>query len=257
MIKLIDFSVFSSLKIGSPLEVLMIDGEIERGDMFIVGGANNLLFSPTPEKSLAMLSKKYDYIEERDGFLHIGGATPNGKIFSYAKKNNITGFEILPKLPGKIGGAVYMNAGLKGNEISSNLVSIKTSKGYLSKEALSFEYRKSSIDDIVYEAVFEIKKGFSLELEERFKKMRENQPSEPSAGSCFKNPQGDFAGRIIEAVGLKGHRIGGAAFSPEHANFLVNLGGASFFDAKSLIDEAKKRALDEFGINLELEIKIV
>lgn len=257
MRRLIDFSTFSSLKIGSPLEVLIVDSEIEKKEFFIVGGANNLLFSPAPDKPLAMLSKRYDYIEVKDGFLHIGGATPNGKIFSYAKKNNISGFEILPKLPGKIGGAVYMNAGLKGNEISNNLVSIKTSKGYILKDDLSFEYRKSSIDDIVYEAVFEIKKGFSLEFEESFKKMRQNQPSEPSAGSCFKNPEGDFAGRIIEAVGLKGYRIGDAAFSAKHANFLVNLGSASFFDAISLIDEAKKRALDEFGINLELEIKIV
>ncbi|MFW5990118.1 MAG: UDP-N-acetylmuramate dehydrogenase [Campylobacterales bacterium] len=257
MTKPIDFSVFSSLKIGSLLEVRIIDSEIPKQDMFIIGGANNLLFSPSPSQPLAMLSKVYDYIEIRDGFLHIGGATPNGKIFSYAKKNNIAGFEILPKLPGKIGGAVYMNAGLKGDEISQNLVSIKTSSGYLPKENIEFEYRKSSIEDIIYEAVFEIKKGFSVELEKKFKNMRSNQPSEPSAGSCFKNPKDDFAGRIIEAVGLKGYRVGGAAFSEVHANFLVNLGGASFFDAKSLIDEAKKRAYDRFGVELELEIKIV
>jgi UDP-N-acetylmuramate dehydrogenase len=83
------------------------------------------------------------------------------------------------------------------------------------------------------------------------------QPKEPSAGSCFKNPVGDYAGRLIEAVGLRGFRRGGAGFSQKHANFLVNLGGATFDEAIWLIDEAKRRVLESFGIALETEIKIV
>lgn len=86
---------------------------------------------------------------------------------------------------------------------------------------------------------------------------RAAQPKEPSAGSCFKNPSGDYAGRLIEAVDLRGARRGGAAFSDKRANFLVNLGGASFDDAIALIGEAKRRVLESFNIALELEIKVV
>lgn len=87
--------------------------------------------------------------------------------------------------------------------------------------------------------------------------MRQNQPSTPSAGSCFKNPQGDYAGRLIEAVGLKGLRVGAMEFSKEHANFLVNHGGGTFDDAIYLIKEAQRRVLNEFGVLLECEIAIL
>ena len=87
--------------------------------------------------------------------------------------------------------------------------------------------------------------------------MRSNQPSTPSAGSCFKNPEGDYAGRLIEAVGLKGKRVGGMEFSSEHANFLVNQGDGNFDDAIYLIKEAQRRVFKEFNIWLECEIVIL
>ncbi len=87
--------------------------------------------------------------------------------------------------------------------------------------------------------------------------MRSNQPSTPSAGSCFKNPQGDYAGRLIEAVGLKGEKIGNMEFSTVHANFLVNLGEGTFEEAKFLIDLAKEKVLATFDISLQEEIKLL
>ncbi len=87
--------------------------------------------------------------------------------------------------------------------------------------------------------------------------MRSNQPSTPSAGSCFKNPKGDYAGRLIEAVGLKAKCVGGMEYSSEHANFLVNNGKGTFKDAISLIEEAQKRVSEEFGISLECEVMIL
>jgi len=87
--------------------------------------------------------------------------------------------------------------------------------------------------------------------------MRANQPNQPSAGSCFKNPNGDYAGRLIEAFGLKGFKVGNMEFSKIHANFLVNHGRGTFIDAIYLIEEAQKRVFKKFGIQLELEIKVL
>jgi len=87
--------------------------------------------------------------------------------------------------------------------------------------------------------------------------MRDNQPHMPSAGSCFKNPQGQSAGFLIESVGLKGYKIGNMSFSEQHANFLVNLGNGTFEDAMALINLAKKRVKEKFNISLELEIEVI
>lgn len=255
--KVIDFSLYSSIKIGPLMKVEVLEEEVSKGDRFIVGGANNIIVSSNAS-NLTILSKKYDFIVIKGGYLHIGGATPSGRIFNFAKKNNIGGFEILAKLPGKLGGLLKMNAGLKGGEISSTLLAVKLgNRGFIKRCELGFGYRSSLIDDVVYEAIFEIKEGFSKELVENYRAMRQNQPSEPSIGSCFKNPPGDYAGRLLEAVGLKGYTIGGAAFSEKHANFLINRGGASFEDAKNLIEIAKKRVFEEFGIELENEVILV
>ena len=99
--------------------------------------------------------------------------------------------------------------------------------------------------------------GFSQKLKDELIKLRANQPKEPSAGSAFKNPKGDYAGRLIEAVGLKGYQIGGMAWSNVHSNFLVNLGDGTFDEAIELIELAKKRVYQKFGIVLEEEVQII
>ncbi len=257
MKKLIDFSRYSSIRIGPKVEVELIDtidSAFER--YFLVGGANNLLLSPTPPP-LATLSKTFDYIRIEDNTLIIGGATPTGKVVSFCKRHNIAGFEFLAKLPGTIGGAVKMNAGVKEHEIKDRLLWIRTHKGIIPASSLNLQYRQTDIDSIIYEAGFICERGFSEELRQKLLQLRSNQPKEPSAGSCFKNPQGDYAGRLIEAVGLKGKRIGNMAFSPIHANFLINLGGGTFKDAIRLIELAKERVYEEFGIRLQEEIIVL
>ena len=105
--------------------------------------------------------------------------------------------------------------------------------------------------------VFNKNKGFSQERQNEFTKMRDNQPQIASAGSCFKNPKGDFAGRLIEAVGLKGKKIGDMEFSSTHANFLVNHGNGTFEDAIALINLAKQKVKEKFDIELETEIIVL
>ena len=254
--KTIDFSTFSSIRIGPKVDVAVIENDHVPEGRTIVGSANNLLVSPTPPP-LMILSKEYDFIRIEEDRLIIGAATPGGRVVSFCKKNDIANFEYLSKLPGTIGGMLKMNAGLKEFEIFNHLIAIRTPGGWIPKEAIGYGYRKTSISEVVFEAAFELEKGFSYERLEMFAQMRSNQPHDPSAGSCFKNPHNDYAGRLIEAVGLKGKRQGGMAFSEVHANFLVNYGGGTYEEALSLIHEAQERVLREFGIELQCEIVIL
>jgi UDP-N-acetylmuramate dehydrogenase len=255
--KLINFSKYSSIKIGPSLEVSILDEcSSDYTEHYLLGSCNNVLIGPNPP-NLMILSKKYDYIKIEDNLLKIGGATPSGKINSFCKKHNIANFEFLSHLPGKLGGLVYMNAGLKEYEIFNYLLNITSCDGIIEKKDIKYGYRYTDIDYHILEVSFELSFGYSQEKVEMFEKMRSNQPSTPSAGSCFKNPHGDYAGRLIEAVGLKGKRVGDMEFSKEHANFLVNHKNGTFEDAIYLIKEAKKRVQKEFGILLECEVVIL
>ena len=253
-IKTIDFKKYSSIKIGPVKEVLEINEIGNYSDYQIIGRANNLLISPNVNKKFAVLGENFDYIKQEDNLLYVGCATTSGKLLTYTRKNNIANLEFLAKLPGNLGGLVKMNAGLKSWEMFNYIHSIKTKDGYIKKEDIDFSYRETKINTIVYEVVFNIEYGFSKEMLKEFNKMRDNQPHVPSAGSCFKNPKGDFAGRLIEVVGLKGYRVGDMEFSNTHANFLVNHENGTFDEAITLINLAKQRVKEEFDIKLETEI---
>ena len=255
--KTIDFSKYSSIKVGQPTEVLMIEQEDDiPTDRYLIGGANNLLISPTPPP-LMMLSKDYAFIKEEDEYLTIGAAMPTGRIVSYAKKHDIAGFEFCSKLPGTLGGMLAMNAGVKEYEIFNILHAIKIEGSWVLAKNISHGYRFAKLNGVATEAKFKKIKGFDSQLLDDLLNLRSNQPHDPSAGSAFKNPEGDYAGRLIEAVGLKGVRKGDMQWSDIHANFLVNLGEGAFEDAKYLIDLAKEKIFETFDIILQEEIKIL
>ncbi len=257
MKKTINFKNYSSIKLGIKTDVLVLKNQKDfLKDYYIIGSCSNVIVGDNPP-DLAMLSKDFDYIKIENDILKIGGSTLSGRIFSFCKKNNIANLEFLSNLPGKLGGLVKMNAGLKEYEIFNHLLYIKTPKKILYKNEINYGYRYTNIDDVILEAGFELKFGFSQKMVELFKDMRKNQPKLPSAGSVFKNPQGDYAGRLIEAVGLKGKQIGNVGFSKIHANFLVNYGDGEFKDAVSLINEAKYKVKNRFGIDLKLEVVIL
>ena len=258
MKKIINFAKYSTIKIGQEEEVTLLTKEnpIPPKNAVILGGCSNILLSTTPPP-LVMLSKEFDYIKIKDDLLYVGGATPNGKLFSFCKKNNIANFEFLSHLPGKMGGTIKMNAGMKAYEIFDNLVSIKTTNGVLNKKDITYDYRYTNIEDIVLEARFQIMQGFDEKKVLMFKKMRSNQPKEFSAGSCFKNPPNNFAGKLIEEVGFKGKRYGDMAFSPIHANFLINYGNGTYKEAIELINAVKAEVKTKRGIELELEIRVI
>ena len=256
-LKTIDFSKFSSIKVGVPIEVLML----ERNDdvpknRVIIGHANNLLVSDSPPP-LMMLSKDFSFIELKDNILTVGCATPTGKLLSFAKKNDLAGFEFISKLPGSMGGMVAMNAGVKSYEIFNIIDAVKIDGVWKSKDEIEHGYRFAKLNGVATELRFNVKKGFNKALLEELIALRSNQPKTASAGSAFKNPKDDFAGRLIQEIGLKGVSKGAMQWSDVHANFLVNHGGGTFEEAKYLIDVVKEKVLVTFGIELEEEIEIL
>ena len=255
--KTIDFSSYSSIRIGPKVEVLVLEaGDPVPADRFLVGGANNLLLSPTPPP-LMMLGKDFDYCRIEGELLEVGAATPTGKLLSFAKKHDLAGFEFVAKLPGTLGGMLAMNAGVKEYEIFPLLESIRIDEEWIPATSIEHGYRYARLPGIATAARFPLRRGYDDTLRRELLKLRNNQPKEPSAGSAFKNPPGDYAGRLIEAVGLKGKHLGGIAWSELHANFLVNRGGGTYAEALALLEEAKRKVKERFGVMLEEEIKIV
>ncbi|MGI0405706.1 UDP-N-acetylmuramate dehydrogenase [Helicobacter himalayensis] len=272
----IDFSKYSSLRIGAPIEVHLIRSSkdaqecVARG-FSLVGKAQNLLISPYA-KNLAMLDKEIfsQIITESQSATNstqkecvlVGAALSSSKIFSFFKAQNLGGVEFLQGLPGSLGGIIKMNAGLKSSsgqnyEICEMLDSININGEWIDAEKIPFSYRSSGISGVILQARLKKIQGFNDALSKDFLTIRAKHPKMPSCGSCFKNPKGDFAGRLLESVGLKGFSIGGVALSAQHANFLVNLGGGSFEDAFALIELAKKRVFEAFNIMLECEVQII
>ena len=252
----IDFSKFSSIKIGPIVDVYEITDMHYPDHHFMIGHANNMLVGPQ-HPPLMMLSKSFSYIRIENDLLIIGAATPAGKVASFCKKNNIKNLEFLAKLPGSLGGLIKMNAGLKEFEIVNYLHAIKTKNGTILKDEITYGYRFTDICDVIFEAQFKIEEGFSAQRVEMFKSLRDNQPRTSSAGSCFKNPPNDSAGRLIDQAGLKGVQKGAMQFSTMHANFLVNHGGGTFEDAMYLIKKAQEIVYEKFDITLQTEVLIV
>ena len=232
------------------------EGDSIPNDRYLIGGANNLLVSPTPPP-LMMLSKDFSFIKKEENMLVIGAAMPTGRIVSYTKKHDISGFEFCAKLPGTLGGILAMNAGVKTYEIFNILHSVEIDKNWIPKENILHGYRFAKLGGVVTSAKFQIKSGYNYPLHSELLTLRTNQPPEPSAGSAFKNPPNNHAGKLIEAVGLKGYRKGNMAWSNIHANFLINLGDGTYEDAKYLLDLAKEKVKAQFGIILEEEIKLL
>ena len=238
--------------------------------VYFIGSGSNLLVSDdgingiviSPAKSLKMLEIEENSIVAESGVML-------GKLVKETMKRNLTGLESLIGVPGTLGGALMMNAGAFGGEISNYLISVDvmTSKGKLKSykaNEIDFSYRFSSFstDEFILLARFTLKFEDPNIISERRKVAssgrKTNQPLRfRSAGSVFKNPKDHAAGYLIDKVGLKGKRIGDAEISTHHANFFINHGNASASDITGLIELAKNAVLKKFDIELELEIKTI
>lgn len=251
---IIDFAKYSSVRIGPVCEVLCLHESVQT-DHLVLGGCNNILLSSSPPP-LCVLGEEFAFINKLDVckegvLLEVGAATKGRQLFTYARRENLGGLEFLAHIPGQMGGIIKMNAGLKKHEIGPYVRTINDDF------IPTFSYRGSDILGIIYKAQIFLPFGFDENLALHLGNIRKNQPKGPSFGSIFKNPKDDFAGRLIDFVGLKGARRGGAMISEKHANFLINTGNASFDDAIYLIELIKKRVFDSCGVRLDEEVKII
>lgn len=187
----------------------------------------------------------------------------------FAARQSLSGLEALCGIPGSVGGALYMNAGAFGDQISGKLRCLELlgpggNIQMLDRGEIDFQYRSAPRlqEGIILRSWFTLARNARQRvwaaMREVWKQRRANQPLDlPSAGSVFKRPPGDFAGRLVEAAGGKGVRIGRAMVSEKHANFFINVGGASAADMVALIQKVRTMVLEKFGVLLEPEVKPV
>lgn len=241
----------------------------------VIGRGTNILIPDQGIRGMVIiLAGKYRkrvLMETGEKFKEIvvGAAAILAGLGAFAMKNGLTGMECLSGIPGTLGGALLMNAGAGGQEMGSLVESVRIMDmdgrvRDLPGKKIHFSYRDSSLKGmgIILGAKLKLAMGEPREILKKMKEHRrwrkKTQPIEyPSAGSIFKNPVGDSAGRLIESAGLKGMRVGGAEISKKHANFIINAGGAKASDVLDLIHIAKTTVMKKFGINLELEIKVM
>jgi len=223
-----------------------------------------VVFTHWALRQIALLSTGDQEIE-----IHAGAGIASPKVARYAALHGAEGAEFLAGIPGTLGGALAMNAGCYGGETWNLVRSVTTidRSGQLHQRSRSeFEIGYRSVrglrDEWFVAATLSVPAG---DAEKSRNKIREllssriaSQPlQQPNAGSVFRNPPGDFAARLIEACGLKGKRIGGAEISRKHANFIVNVGGASAADIERLMALAQHSVRDKFGVELEREVRII
>ena len=236
----------------------------------ILGSGSNVLVSDNGIRGAVIsLKNSLKQVEVDDNILYAECGTMLGKIVKHAVKNNLIGLENLNGVPGTLGGALIMNAGAWGGEISENLIHVevinsKSEVQKIQKKDLNFSYRQSSFnkDDILLSAKFNLKKADKDIIKENFIEAqsgrKKSQPlNKRSAGSLFKNPKNNSAGKLLDEAGLKGFSIGDAKISEKHANFFINDGDATSKDMLMLIKKAHKEVKDKFNINLSLEVKLM
>ena len=233
----------------------------------LLGNGSNVLVSDEGIRGItvSLASGCNDVRIEEDGRIVAGAGVRLATFVNFVITHRGAGAEMLAGIPGTLGGGVIMNAGAYGGEISDYMERVEVIREgrllQIPKEDAGFGYRTSGlVDDIVLEAVFRFPEGDP----ERLKKVRKEllikrnsaQPVQlPNAGSIFKNPEGDYAARLIEACGLKGRRKGGAEISELHANFIVNREDATADDILQLAMIAREQVQEKFGVDLRMEIK--
>lgn len=238
---------------------------------YILGNGSNLLVSDLGYRGvMILLGKAWSGITVDGSCIRAGAGAMLSAAAKQAWKAGLGGLEFASGIPGTVGGAVVMNAGAYGSDISAVLKSadVLTQEGEvlrLSTEELELGYRASCIPGrgyVVLRAEFALEPGdpeaIGRRMEELAVQRRQKQPLEyPSAGSTFKRPAGYFAGKLIQDAGLRGFSVGGAQVSEKHCGFVINKGDASASDIMQLCRAVQQRVRDQFGVELELEVRVL
>lgn len=279
----------TSFRIGGPADLLVVvESGRELADVLgvchahgapvlFLGGGTNLLVSDRGVRGVVVkLGKSFDFVEwdlddldVRGARLRVGAAVPLKRLVHQTVAAGLAGLEFAEGIPGTVGGGLLMNAGAFGGEIGAvvGALEVVTAEGAvrtLARTELAFDYRRLTLPTraIVAAVRLQLRRGEPATLaaavaDARGRRERHQPRGYPNAGSIFKNPSGEHAGRLIEAAGLKGARLGGAMISERHANFIVNLGGARAADVAGLMGLAGRAVRERFGVALEPEIRLV
>ena len=252
--------------------VTLIKFQNEKKVKYIVlGNGSNVLFSDAIYDGIIIKLDNFNKITIKDNIIEVGAGYPLIKLSRDAMRNSLVGLEFASGIPGTVGGAVFMNAGAYGEDMSKIVESVRIVTGdgeivtYSNKE-MQFSYRTTVLQDhldyVCISAVLKLDYGKKEEIEEIMNSRRETRKATqpitfPSAGSVFRNPPGMYAGKIIEDMGMKGYTVGKAMVSEKHANFIINTGNAKASDIKKIIDTIKQKAINKYNIKLRVEQRLI
>ncbi|MHA1541014.1 MAG: UDP-N-acetylmuramate dehydrogenase [Alphaproteobacteria bacterium] len=275
----VSLSKMTWLKLGGKVDVVFEPSSLEdlqiflqwhKGEIFVLGGGSNTLIRDGGIDGIVVhLPQELSTLTFSNTTIKVGCGIQSRQIAIACAKQGLSGLEFLYTIPGTIGGGMQTNAGCYGGEISDNLesITILTRDGKvkkLSNKECGFSYRNSKIpkNAIVVEAIFQCErkepKEIQKQMEETQKKRNLSQPfGQATAGSSFKNPPNDVAGRLIDVVGLKDHKIGGVFVSKKHANFFINDGTGTAKDFEDLLFYVQKTVQEKTGIKLIPEVHFV
>ena len=275
-----ELSKYSWFNLGGTAEIMFKPDTIEelskfleknKKKIYVLGAGSNTLIRDGGIRGVAIkLSSKFSYLKIiNENIIEVGASTLDKSLSNFAKDNSLSGFEFLSGIPGSVGGAIRMNCGCYGTDISKILISIdvinfKGKKSEIKADQINFFYRGSSLpnDLIVLSAKFKglpdkkdaIQKRQNLLIE----KKKKNQPSRvKTCGSTFKNPKNEKAWKLIKKSNCDKIKVGKIKISDKHCNFFINEGNGTSKDIEKLIAIVKKEVLKNTGVNLELEIKII
>lgn len=274
---------YTSARIGGPADLLLTArsaselAEIVRElwtldvPFMLLGGGSNVLVSDRGVRGVTVLNRaKNIQIDASAQRIWAESGAAFSTVARRAAAAGLSGLEWAAAVPGTLGGAVYGNAGAFGGDMAACLheAEILTREGMLklSSAEMAYAYRSSCLKrgekaGVILAASLQLKPGQPAEIEARMAEIsarrRDSQPPGASMGSMFKNPAGDYAGRLIEAAGLKGLRVGNVEVSPVHANFFVNHGETRAADVRQLIETVRQTVYEKFAVRLELEIELV
>jgi UDP-N-acetylmuramate dehydrogenase len=280
----VPLSRYTSLRVGGPADALARPGgrrelagllgvcRTRRLPHRVLGaGFNTLVLDGGLDGVVVQLGRLRSIGERPGGALRAEAGVSHSQVTRFCGERGLSGLEFGAGIPGSVGGWVAMNAGIPGREIGDAVRELEVMSptgrrvSRLARSALRFAYRGlrglapgSIVLSALLDVVLSSPEAVRGEVARLLARRAGTQPLDvPSCGSVFKNPPGDHAGRLIESVGLKGYRVGGAEISTVHANFIANRGGATAADVLALIEEARKRVEEASGVRLEPEVHIV
>jgi UDP-N-acetylenolpyruvoylglucosamine reductase len=273
-----DLSRYTTLGTGGPARELALPASVaeveellRRGEpVATIGLGSNLLVADEGVDAIVLkLGGDLASVEVDGELVRAGGGAANAVVLHRARAAGLGGFEFACAIPGTIGGGIWMNGGAYGGEFSQvlvrALVATADGTGWLSPEELGLSYRHSNLEhgQVVLRAELRLQRRPTDEIKATVRELNaQRKAAQPTNrrtfGSVFKNPEHELsAGRMLEACGLKGHRIGGAQISPKHANFIENAGDARTADALALMAEARRRAREQYGVELVHEVELL